>query len=84
MKLKPNKYFKEGTDYIFSYTLYRKFKKEVDHTINDQLAVELDGNIVNKKDNIPPEFCYQKGDAKIEKIEKAVKKQRNIYENLKL
>lgn len=88
MKIKPiTKFeFEKGEEYVFSYVLYRKFKKSVENNITDAEAKKLNGTIIsyNHKTNIQPEFCYLKGNKEMENLEKVYEKQARRFELLKL
>lgn len=86
MEIKPIKEFEKGKDYVFSYVLYRKFKKSVENKITNTEAKKLSGTIINcdYKTNIPPEFCYLKGNKEMENLEKVCEKQARLFDLLKL
>lgn len=88
MKIKPiTKFeFEKREEYVFSYVLYRKFKKSVENNITDAEAKKLNGTIIsyNHKTNIQPEFCYLKGNKEMENLEKVCEKQARRFELLKL
>lgn len=83
MEIKPLKKFENGKEYIFSYMLYRKFRKQVSNNFDDKTAMEFDGVIITNN-NIPPEFCYLRGDENFEKLSKFYMKQIRRNEFLKL
>ncbi len=96
MQLKPNKNFErcDEVNYIFSYTLFRKFK--IKGILTDAEARELDGYMVkplNKyqtkvladgKYLIPPQWCYIEGDKEIEKLIDASERARARFEMLSM
>lgn len=84
MKIKPITKFDKGEEYVFSYVLYRKFKKSVENNITDAEAKKLNGTVINHETNIQPEFCYLKGNKEMENLEKVYEEQTRRFDLLKL